>query len=132
MDLCGCVCLCVLVYVGEWWIYVCVCVGVQVSVNVSGKFHLTTSPKNYPTQHRYYLWSVLLACFILPTVIPWYFWGESLWTAYLVCSIFRYTAVLNFTWCVNSVAHLWGNKPYDRRINPVQNIGVTLGAAGEG
>lgn len=83
-------------------------------------------------QRKYYLLSVFLSCFFLPTFIPWWFWGESLWKAYMVCGVFRYTAVLNFTWCVNSVAHLWGNKPYDHRINPVQNLGVTLGAAGEG
>ncbi|ESN90089.1 hypothetical protein HELRODRAFT_104475 [Helobdella robusta] len=83
-------------------------------------------------QRRYYLLSVLLLCVIIPTAVPWYYWGESLWTSYVVCAIFRYVAVLNFTWCVNSVAHLWGNKPYDRRINPVENIVVTLGAAGEG
>lgn len=83
-------------------------------------------------QRKYYLQSVLLLCFVLPTVIPWYFWGESLWKAYIVCGILRYVVVLNFTWCVNSVAHLWGNKPYDKRINPVENLLVTVGAAGEG
>jgi stearoyl-CoA desaturase (delta-9 desaturase) len=64
--------------------------------------------------------------------VPWYFWGESAWNAYFICSIMRYVAVLNVTWCVNSVAHLYGNKPYDKTINPVENLFVAFTAIGEG
>ena len=44
----------------------------------------------------------------------------------------RYCLVLNFTWLVNSAAHMWGNRPYDKNINPTENLLVTLGAIGEG
>jgi stearoyl-CoA desaturase (delta-9 desaturase) len=71
-------------------------------------------------------------CFAVPTFIPWYFWGEDLWRAYFVCGFLRYVASLHSTWCVNSVAHLFGNKPYDRFINPVENLFVTICAIGEG
>ncbi len=71
-------------------------------------------------------------CFIVPTVVPWYFWGESLWNAYFVCSLLRYVLTLNATWLVNSAAHIWGNRPYDKSINPAENRGVALGALGEG
>lgn len=83
-------------------------------------------------QRKYYLPSVLLLCFILPTVVPWYFWGESLYNAYFICALFRYAFTLHCTWLVNSVAHLWGNKPYDKHINPAENLLVSLGAIGEG
>ena len=76
--------------------------------------------------------SVVLLCFVLPTVIPWYFWGEDPWRAYFVCGMLRYTLSLHFTWLVNSVAHLLGNKPYDQFINPAENILVTLITFGEG
>lgn len=33
---------------------------------------------------------------------------------------------------VNSFAHIWGNKPYDRIILPVQNKMVSLATFGEG
>lgn len=33
---------------------------------------------------------------------------------------------------VNSAAHMWGYKPYDRRINPVENVAVAVVAMGEG
>ena len=50
----------------------------------------------------------------------------------MICAVMRYTFALNITWCVNSVAHMWGNKPYDKHINPAENIFVTFGAIGEG
>ena len=40
--------------------------------------------------------------------------------------------LLHCTWCVNSVAHLWGERPYDPAINPAEHWGVTLLAIGEG
>lgn len=56
-----------------------------------------------------------LFCFIIPTWIPWHFWGErSMYAWYL--TLFRYTLSLNLTWLVNSAAHMWGMKPYDRYI----------------
>lgn len=33
---------------------------------------------------------------------------------------------------VNSVAHMWGWKPYDKGISPRQNISVVLATLGEG
>lgn len=74
----------------------------------------------------------LLLCFIIPTVVPMYFWGESFfWSFYSQC-VLRYVFNLNFTWLVNSAAHMWGTRPYDKRINPVQNLYVSIVAMGEG
>ncbi|OWR40684.1 acyl-CoA desaturase HassNPVE [Danaus plexippus plexippus] len=82
-------------------------------------------------QKRHYLLLMPLACFILPTYIPT-LWGETLWNAYFVCAIFRYVYVLNVTWLVNSAAHKWGDKPYDKNINPVETKPVSLVVLGEG
>ena len=82
--------------------------------------------------YRLYVPSMVFLCFIVPTAVPAYYWGENGWTAFFTCGILRYVAVLNVTWTVNSVAHLWGNQPYDRRINPAENCGVAFGACGEG
>lgn len=70
-------------------------------------------------------------CFMVPTLVPWCIWGESLWNSYFLASILRYTISLNVTWLVNSVAHMYGNRPYDKNISPRQNPLVTLGAIGE-
>nr|XP_025958583.1 stearoyl-CoA desaturase 5 [Dromaius novaehollandiae] len=83
-------------------------------------------------QRKYYKSSVVLMCFVIPTFVPWYLWGESLWNAYFLASILRYTISLNVTWLVNSAAHMYGNRPYDKYISPRQNAFVTLGAIGEG
>lgn len=81
---------------------------------------------------RFYLPLMVTFCFVIPTVVPCVFWGESLWNAYFIAAILRYCVGLNATWSVNSFAHLWGMKPYDKRINPAENISVVLSAVGEG
>ncbi|XP_003747585.1 stearoyl-CoA desaturase 5 [Galendromus occidentalis] len=83
-------------------------------------------------QKKHYLKTVLFACFVFPTVVPWFLWGESLFHAFVVCALTRYCVALNVTWLVNSAAHMWGDKPYDKNINPVENWGVSIGAIGEG
>ncbi|KAJ8978384.1 hypothetical protein NQ317_008025 [Molorchus minor] len=85
-----------------------------------------------PLDPAYFIWFKLVFCFILPTIIPVLLWGEPLSNCIKALIFVRYTANLNFTWLVNSAAHLWGTKPYDRRIQPVENITVSLFAMGEG
>lgn len=69
-------------------------------------------------------------CFFVPMFVPWYLWGESLWVAYFIPALLRYTLVLNATWLVNSAAHMWGNRPYDKNINPRENKFVAFSAIG--
>ncbi|TSK22749.1 Acyl-CoA desaturase [Bagarius yarrelli] len=83
-------------------------------------------------QRRHYKLSVVLICFLFPTLVPWYFWGESLWVAYFIPCLLRYSLVLNATWLVNSAAHMWGMRPFDRSINPRENRFVAFSAIGEG
>ncbi|CAK8681504.1 unnamed protein product [Clavelina lepadiformis] len=81
-------------------------------------------------QHRHYKAAVILMCFVVPSAVP-LLWGENLWVSFLM-SILRYCIQLNVTWCVNSVAHMWGNKPYDKSILPTENMWVNFFAIGEG
>ncbi len=83
-------------------------------------------------QRKYYLPLVLFFCFIAPTAVPVICWGETIWNAFYVAGLLRYCFTLNCTWMVNSAAHLWGNKPYDRFINPSENGIVSAFAGGEG
>nr|QBM20314.1 very long chain fatty acid elongase [Phenacoccus solenopsis] len=81
---------------------------------------------------KYFIYFKLLCCFILPVLVPVYCWGET-WKYAIASQVFvRYVLNLNFTWSVNSVAHIWGRKPYDKRIMPAENIGVAIVAMGEG
>uniref|UniRef100_A0A1L8D6B4 Desaturase-7 n=1 Tax=Plutella xylostella TaxID=51655 RepID=A0A1L8D6B4_PLUXY len=68
----------------------------------------------------------------LPIWIPVHCWGESVINAFIVSFVLRFTATLNIAYSVNSFAHLWGNKPYDKFISPVENQVVSLAALGEG
>ncbi|XP_036450782.1 stearoyl-CoA desaturase 5-like [Colossoma macropomum] len=83
-------------------------------------------------QRRHYKISVVVMCFLLPTLVPWYFWGECIWNSYFLAAILRYTISLNVAWLVNSAAHMYGNRPYDKNINPRENCLVSFGAIGEG
>lgn len=83
-------------------------------------------------QKKYYMLVMPIACFIIPTIVPVYLWGETWTNAWFVATMFRYTFILNVTWLVNSAAHTWGSKPYDRSINPSENKSVAIFAFGEG
>ncbi|XP_066994123.1 acyl-CoA Delta-9 desaturase [Anabrus simplex] len=83
-------------------------------------------------QRKYYLILMPIICFLIPTTVPIYLWNESFRNAWFVSAMFRYAFTLNMTWLVNSAAHFWGAKPYDKNINPAQNLGVAIFALGEG
>jgi stearoyl-CoA desaturase (delta-9 desaturase) len=82
-------------------------------------------------QKKYYNFLMPLISFVMPTVVPMYFWNETFGNAFCV-NLFRYALTLNATWLVNSAAHMWGDKPYDRFINPAENLVVAVLALGEG
>ncbi|XP_034665215.1 acyl-CoA Delta(11) desaturase-like isoform X2 [Drosophila subobscura] len=65
-------------------------------------------------QKKYYMILMPLACFILPTIIPMYFWNETFVNAWFVATMFRWCFILNVTWLVNSAAHKFGGRPYDK------------------
>mmetsp|Transcript_11882 Transcript_11882/g.14837 ORF Transcript_11882/g.14837 Transcript_11882/m.14837 type:complete len:166 (-) Transcript_11882:115-612(-) len=78
-------------------------------------------------------WSVVF-CFVLPPLIAWGFWGEAFADAFFVSGGLRYCLVLHGTFLVNSVAHAYGDRPYDS-VSPCQareNPVVTLLTLGEG
>jgi len=83
-------------------------------------------------QKRYYLPLVLLFCFLMPTIVPVAFWGESALIAFYTAALFRYCFTLHATWFINSAAHTFGYKPYDVSISPVESVWTTVTAFGEG
>lgn len=83
-------------------------------------------------QRRYYVPLVAIFSFGIPGLVPPWLFGESYWNAFFVCSLFRYVTSLHITWLVNSAAHLWGTRPYDKSIEAVENVLVSSLACGEG
>jgi len=83
-------------------------------------------------QHRFYLPLVLLFCFIVPTVVPVWLWSERALVAFYTAGLLRYCVLLHGTWMVNSVAHTFGYRPYDKNIKPRQSVVTSIMALGEG
>lgn len=81
---------------------------------------------------KYFIPLKLFLCFIIPTVLPIYLWNETIFMAIMSQPILRYCFTLNSTWSVNSFAHLYGNKPYNQNICPVENPFIAFFAIGEG
>lgn len=63
---------------------------------------------------RYFTLLKIIFCFVIPIAVPPLFWDERWQYSALGIGVVRYVASLNFTWLVNSAAHIWGTKPYDR------------------
>ncbi|XP_056640704.1 acyl-CoA Delta-9 desaturase-like [Diorhabda sublineata] len=83
-------------------------------------------------QKKYYLPLFVIFNVLLPVSIPVYFWNETIWNSFWINFNFRFTITLNIAFFVNSVAHMWGQKPYDKNISSVENLGVSLATLGEG
>lgn len=61
----------------------------------------------------YPLWFALFTI-LLPVSIPVYFWNETVWNSFWINFNMRFCITLNIAFFVNSVAHMWGQKPYDK------------------
>lgn len=83
-------------------------------------------------QKNHYLKLIILGCFVMPTFVPWYFWGESFVNSLMVPTFLRYCFTLHVTWLVNSLAHWVGSRPFDRLIYPSENKIVASLSLGEG
>ncbi|KAG5668998.1 hypothetical protein PVAND_016901 [Polypedilum vanderplanki] len=91
-----------------------------------------TSDKLLWLQNKYFFYISPLLCFILPTLIPAYFWGEKLMNAWTVAACLRFILFLHATLSINSFAHMYGYKPYDESITPVQSLFVSVICLGDG
>ena len=74
--------------------------------------------KNDPVvmfQKRHYLLLSIIMCFILPTMLYYFIAHTPLWASFCL-SYLSYSILLNATWCVNSVCHMFGTRPYNSNI----------------
>ncbi|KAJ8730862.1 hypothetical protein PYW08_002275 [Mythimna loreyi] len=82
-------------------------------------------------QHKYYVILVAILALILPAYIPT-LWGEEMKIAIYICVCLRFVCSLHMFASVNSVAHKWGTKSYDKHINPADSKIISFIAIGEG
>ncbi|KAJ8718946.1 hypothetical protein PYW07_016502 [Mythimna separata] len=83
-------------------------------------------------QKKYYYQLYFLLAFLLPVWVPVHFFGEPVFQTILTCYFTRYMICLNGTWLVNSAAHLYGSRPYDQNLQPVESWFVSMISMGEG
>lgn len=65
---------------------------------------------------RHYMKMMPILCFVIPTVIPVYFWNETWLNSFMIPTILRYTIGINVVWSINSFAHTFGYRPYDKYV----------------
>lgn len=82
-------------------------------------------------QHKYYYILMPVCHTVIPVAISMLCFGVSFHQAFFM-NLYRYVTVLHFTWLVNSYAHFFGNKPFDKNIKPTDSYTVALLAFGEG
>lgn len=82
-------------------------------------------------QHDNYLWFAPIMCYLMPTVVAWWFTGEF-WRPYIYLSHLRWIACLHATWNINSVSHYFGTRPYRPDLKATDNWFTSFFSGGEG
>ncbi|CAH0673908.1 unnamed protein product [Spodoptera exigua] len=83
-------------------------------------------------QKKYYKILYPILAILFPVWVPVRYFGETWWNSLLVSYFARYVCQLHGTWCVNSVAHLYGTRPYDKNLQAVESWFVSFLSLGEG
>lgn len=82
-------------------------------------------------QMRYYYPLYAVFSVALPMLTP-LLWNETLWNSFLVPVVLRTVILLHSTWMVNSWAHTFGTKPYEKDMLPSESLLVSILTFGEG
>jgi len=64
-------------------------------------------------------------CFIVPAIYGYYVY-DDFWLGLVVLGILRYVLSLNTTWMINSVAHTFGDRPYNPKMKPTDASKYTI------
>ncbi|XP_063836896.1 stearoyl-CoA desaturase-like [Ostrinia nubilalis] len=83
-------------------------------------------------QYRHFRPLYFFLGFLLPVWLPMHFFQETFTNAVFVCFFLRYVYTMHVTACINSLAHKFGIRPYDKTIQPVETWFVSLLSLGEG
>jgi stearoyl-CoA desaturase (delta-9 desaturase) len=82
-------------------------------------------------QHKYYLFIGPFCAFVFPTLVAGIFWGDWL-GGYFYAGAMRLFFVHHSTFCVNSMAHYFGEHTFDDDRSPRDHIITALLTFGEG
>jgi stearoyl-CoA desaturase (delta-9 desaturase) len=82
-------------------------------------------------QKKYYPFISIFMSLILPTIVYCYISGIPIYAGFLL-AMFTYVWILNVTWLVNSVCHMYGTRPWNDKIEPRDNLIAGILTCGEG
>lgn len=82
-------------------------------------------------QMKYYTHLVAFFWALIPTSLIMYYFSYTVLEAFSF-NMLHYMFTLHCTFTVNSLAHLYGDRPYNDKIEPRQNLLVSLLTMGEG
>ena len=83
-------------------------------------------------QKRLYFPLFLLFGVVLATLVPYYCWNEDIWVAFFIAAVLRTVVVMHHLFTVNSIAHIWGLRPYNTTIGPTESKLTMYLSMGEG
>ncbi|KAK5650383.1 hypothetical protein RI129_001412 [Pyrocoelia pectoralis] len=83
-------------------------------------------------QKTFYKSLYVIFAIAFPVALPIYLWDESYLNSIFISYFARYITVLNLTWLVNSAAHLYGTRPFDETLKPVECKIIGFISGGEG
>ena len=84
-------------------------------------------------QHEYYVPIALFMCFVVPAAIGWAYGGPvSALGAFLIAGVARVVFVHHMTFCINSLCHWIGKRPYSSNISARDSFLMALFTFGEG
>lgn len=103
------------------------------NIRISGRIPMDDLRRNplIRWQHANYWWFGPFAALIFPTMTAGILWGD-LRGGFFIAGALRLMAVHHATWCVNSVAHYFGEHTFDDTISPRDHFVTGLLTLGEG
>lgn len=83
-------------------------------------------------QYQNYPLLSLIFAFLLPISLPCLLFGETLFRSFFIVFVHRYLHTLHTIGLINSAAHMYGDTPYDKTIEPRENAYANVAMFGEG
>jgi len=80
---------------------------------------------------KQYTWLAVLIGFVIPTLICGYGWGDFR-GGFFFAAILRTVVLMQATFCINSLAHWWGDATFTDQRSPRDSYLVSLVTFGEG
>lgn len=81
-------------------------------------------------QHKYYRTTMIGTNALVVLLTGWIF--NDFWGAFFITCWTRMFLLHHFTWFINSLAHVWGDKPFSQELSAVDNYFLSMLTFGEG